>query len=158
MKNVFLIATIIFLISIVFSCSDSKDYTGNKVLEWHDSLETNPKKVFFYYSKNDLNNGLIKQYRKDSSLKYEMPIKDGVEHGLVKVYFSNDSLNYKANYKNGLMDGPIESYNSKGTLKFIGNYMEGKKNGEWNYYSKDGLVTKTEVYRNDTLISNNEEN
>ena len=43
-------------------------------------------------------------------------------------------------------------------LKYSGKWWNGKKNGKWKYYSKEGVLIKKEVYREDELIKTKEFN
>lgn len=55
-----------------------------------------------------------------------------------------------------IKNGPYTLYYTNGKLQASGYYARDKKSGTWKYYSKDGLLIRTEEYKDDQLIKSEE--
>lgn len=53
----------------------------------------------------------------------------------------------KGNYKNSHLDGKYENFYFDGKIKESGYYRDGDRMGEWDFYENNGMITKTEIWR-----------
>ena len=56
-------------------------------------------------------------------------------------------------YKDGYREGQWTDYYRNGSPETIAFYKAAKKVGEWSYYTETGILTRTEKYDNDKLVS-----
>ena len=78
--------------------------------------------------------------------------------GCSRWYFESGQIKEEVNYLNGKRYGTHKKFYASGLLEFEGPYNggyynRGIKDGKWVYYDSTGTLIKTEVYRNDSLIS-----
>jgi len=82
--------------------------------------------------------GLSNKYYPDGKISEKVEWKDNVEDGIWKQYYKNDVLRLSGSYKNGLLQGSYEVYSSESTIMIRGNYLDNKSHGMWLYYNEKG--------------------
>ncbi len=131
------------------------------------------------YYHNDLLNGIQTTYNQDGVKLTEIEFRDGVMNGSYKEWHERDILKCSGQYADGQWDGHWEYYDMRGFLVAEGDYVKGcgdqinytdtgilykkthfengAKNGEEVYYDSQGNISKTIVYKDDRMVSVNEE-
>jgi antitoxin component YwqK of YwqJK toxin-antitoxin module len=56
-------------------------------------------------------------------------------------------------YKNGIPKGKYYRYYPKGQIDTYGKYNKGKKQNIWYYYLENGLLSNTETYKQDSIVT-----
>lgn len=113
--------------------------------------------------KNGKKNGLSTKYfrAKDKSgnpaKSEEIEYKENLRDGIWKQYFDNGKAKLEATYVKDTVDGYYVFYLDNGTVYCAGNYRKGLKHGDWNYKDLDGKKY-TIKYRNGTAINETERN
>lgn len=112
--------------------------------------------------KNELKQGVWKDYFKNGRLKTEMRYKNDVLNGYLKEYNKQGKLESATLYLNGKEQTDEENsadfdlntiYYSDGTPKETSVYNKaGKKDGVSTKYAVDGSITATEIYKNGYLL------
>jgi antitoxin component YwqK of YwqJK toxin-antitoxin module len=73
-------------------------------------------------------------------------------HGKWSKNHDNGNLFYSSNAKNGEIHGKYVSYHLNGNIADRGKLKKGYKDGNWEYFDQNGRLLKTELYRNKTII------
>ena len=164
MKKLFLVITLIFALN---SCSEN-NYV--KI----ESLKIEGNIVYNQNGEKFTGVAVMTRNRQQLRVKRLIEIKNGELVESIDYEWSDDMLNYsEINLSNGLtayVSDKIEEITTKksitryyddGTVYSIKEiYMnkngEGILNGEAKYYDENGNLEKTEIYKDGTLISNNE--
>jgi antitoxin component YwqK of YwqJK toxin-antitoxin module len=89
--------------------------------------------------KNNVPNGLRKNYHESGSLKSEYSYIDDKINGEWVAYHENAKLSESGNYKNDERTGAWKEYHKNGKVKGEGNYAKDKKIGIWKMYYYDGI-------------------
>lgn len=96
-------------------------------------------------------NGYNKFYYDNGKISSEGTMRDGKPDGYWKTYSVNGMLKSEGNRKDFQLDSIWKFYSEMGKLAFEFSYKEGKKNGlKKTYDTKDGALTMSESYVNDT--------
>ena len=96
-------------------------------------------------------NGYNKFYYDNGKISSEGTMRDGKPDGYWKTYSVNGMLKSEGNRKDFQLDSIWKFYSEMGKLAFEFSYKEGKKNGSKKTYdTKDGALTMSESYVNDT--------
>ncbi|MEN9303729.1 MAG: hypothetical protein RL264_2158 [Bacteroidota bacterium] len=86
--------------------------------------------------------------------------KNNVYNGVQKEYYDNNKLAKIVNYKDAILHGIYRTYNYEGKIEMDMNYSEGKKNGTWKFYYPDGKEARIENWsmgiKNGEFRTNNE--
>ncbi len=126
--------------------------SGEKQMEAF-SLMSNEEKfegeVIWYYEngkimqtvnyKNNVPNGLRKNYHQSGTLKSKYSYDDDKISGDWIAYYENAKLSESGTYKDDERTGVWKEYHNNGKLKGEGEYKEGKKIGVWKMYYYDGI-------------------
>lgn len=95
--------------------------------------------------------GVTKEYNKNPSVVEETYVEDGIR------MYTVDSLKriisiatYKENEMDGFYYGFFVDLNM---LEEKGEYRAGKKHGTWYFWNRNGVLLRTEVWKDDKLIS-----
>ncbi len=132
--------------------------------------------------KDGLKDGGWKFYNADGSIKMQRlyragnVVKTKIETGLITEYHPGDIPKSEINYKNGVKHGEFKEYHNVGEwkkkreqvldegeeewveylegqqLKRKGTYKNGKLQGKVKYFNIGGVLEKTEIYENGTLV------
>ncbi|MCG9791087.1 hypothetical protein [Flavobacterium algicola] len=78
---------------------------------------------------------------------------DGNPFGKCTEYYENGQARIVAKWKKGAQEGETIEYYPNGAVQVKSNWKNGQKNGTASFYSKDNSVIKTEIYKNDILVS-----
>jgi len=89
--------------------------------------------------KNNIPNGLRKNYHESGTLKSQYSYIDDKIEGDWVSYHENAKLSESGKYKNDERIGLWKEYHNNGKLKGEGNYINGKKVGVWKMYYYDGI-------------------
>jgi len=89
--------------------------------------------------KNNIPNGLRKNYHESGSLKSEYSYLDDKITGDWVSYHENAKLAESGKYEDDERTGIWKEYHKDGKLKGEGQYKEGKKIGVWKMYFYDGI-------------------
>lgn len=131
----------------------------------------------FYH--NDLLNGIQTTYNQEGVKLAEIEFVDGVMNGSYKEWHERDILKCAGQYADGLWDGHWEYYDMRGFLIAEGDFVKGcgdqlnytdtgvlykkthyengAKNGDELYYDSQGNISKTIVYKDDRMVSVDDE-
>lgn len=71
---------------------------------------------------------------------------------MVIVYSENGLILAKTFFLNNLLEGKQTFYNFNGKIMISYSYRKGKKNGPSHVYSIEGIMIRTDSYKNDTLV------
>ncbi len=82
--------------------------------------------------------GLVKSYYSNDSLKSEINYERNVRNGDAKFYYENGNVKEEVNYVNGKVDGTVKQYDEKGVLKELFSVEDGKRQGPTSYYDSTG--------------------
>ena len=77
----------------------------------------------------------------------------GRAQGLYKIYHENGQISEIGKTINDLTIDTVRGYYSNKRLQYLIPYKNGKKDGTVLYFNDRGELTKTELYRNDSLIN-----
>jgi antitoxin component YwqK of YwqJK toxin-antitoxin module len=92
--------------------------------------------------------GPIKLYDQDGNLVSEYFVKNNVSNGISKDFYKNGSVEYLATYKNGQLDGLTKNFYENGNLKSETNYSNGKVHGIYKVYNEDGDLIEDDTFSN----------
>lgn len=90
--------------------------------------------------KEKITDGIVKQYRKDGTLKAEIGVKDGQRHGLSKTYYKNKKLHQEINYINNKKHGIAKTYHKNGKIYQETLYDSGIIHGVRKKYRENGKL------------------
>lgn len=76
---------------------------------------------------------------------------NGRPEGFWRTYYENGNLKSEGNRSNHQLDSVWNFYDEDGVLSVSIDYAKGKKEGWRKSYSKDSLLVKDELFKNDTL-------
>lgn len=82
--------------------------------------------------------GLIKSYYPNDTLKSEINYERSIRNGVAKFYYENGHIKEEVNYVNGKVDGLVKEYNENGELKELYTVENGKRQGPSSYYDSTG--------------------
>ena len=138
----------LFFLFIIYSCESKIEVNCSDLTLEEGLVKLNDKnftgKCFTYF------------FDSPEFIDEERSYKNGLMHGKWMKNHRNGNLYYTSNARNGEIHGRYLSYHSNGNLADQGNLKNGYKDGYWEYFDENGRLYKTELYRNKTLI--NEEN
>ncbi|MCK5256606.1 MAG: toxin-antitoxin system YwqK family antitoxin, partial [Deltaproteobacteria bacterium] len=98
-----------------------------------------------------------KEYYPDGKLKSVHNYKKGELEGIAIFYHPNGSLKERANYRKGKRERITTTYYESGKLKGEISYVNGKREGITKLYNENGEIVSESFYKDDKLISENEE-
>jgi protein TonB len=100
------------------------------------------KTIFFlaiFLSVSFAQEGLIKSYYPNDSLKSEINFSRNIRDGEAKFYFENGKIKEEVNYINGRVDGLVKQYDENGKLKEQFTLENGKREGPTSYFDDNGI-------------------
>ncbi len=131
--------------------SEGHYYNRLKDGNWNYFDEEGNKLKFESY-KQGIKNGSWKVWDNKTSLVESIEFENNMRNGVYyKNFYERGYVFY--NYVNDLRDGRFEDYYYYQKLKIQGNYKSDMKDGEWRYFDSIGNITKTQVWRSDSLLS-----
>jgi antitoxin component YwqK of YwqJK toxin-antitoxin module len=129
------------------------------------------------YYKNDLLDGVEKQYYMNGNISMEASYTNGLKNGRVTTWFSNGVIRESGTFVNDMFDGDWVNYDERGLLVGEGSFVNGtgkriaydetgrlqcetnfvnnKKDGLEIYYLPSGEVEKTILFKEDRIIEVN---
>jgi antitoxin component YwqK of YwqJK toxin-antitoxin module len=66
-------------------------------------------------------------------------------------YFPDSTIQYEVELKNGFKDGAFTEYYQNGEVKMKGHFKSGKRDGAWRLYDESGKLTLRRTYDNDVI-------
>lgn len=96
--------------------------------------------------------GLVKSYYPNDTLKSEINYERNVRQGDAKFYYENGNLKEEMTYVNGKVDGIVKEYNEGGLLKELYTLESGKRQGPTSYYDDKGVWTGDKNFENGVLV------
>jgi len=129
------------------------------------------------YYRNDLLDGVEKQYYLNGSISLETHYSKGVKNGIVTSWFSNGIVREAGSFVNDMFDGEWINHDERGMLVGEGSFVNGtgkrisydemgrlqcetnfvnnKKEGLETFYFPNGEVDKTILFKEDRIIEIN---
>jgi TonB family protein len=104
------------------------------------------KVIFFFiisliYTLSFAQEGLVKSYFPNDSLKSEINYVRNVRDGNASFYYENGHLKEEVTYVNGKVEGTVKEYDENGILKELYSIENGKRQGPTSYYDDKGTWT-----------------
>ncbi len=96
--------------------------------------------------------GLVKSYYPNDTLKSEVNYVDSVRSGPAKFYYQNGKIEKELNYDNGRIDGVVKEYYENGNLKLMYSIEDGKRNGAESFFDEKGNYLRDATYEDGKLI------
>ncbi len=97
--------------------------------------------------------GLIKSYYPNDTLKSEINYSNNIREGSAKFYYPNGKIKQELNYSNGRVDGVVKNYYDNGNLKEMYSIEDGKRNGVLTMFDKNGNYLKDITYEEGKFVS-----
>jgi hypothetical protein len=66
-------------------------------------------------------------------------------------YFPDSTIQYEVELKNGFKNGSFTEYYQNGEVKMKGHFKNGKRDGAWRLYDEKGKLTMRRTYDNDAI-------
>ena len=95
--------------------------------------------------------GIIKSYYGDGTLKSEITFSKNIRQGLAKFYYPNGNIKQQLNYNNGSVDGVVKEYYENGKLKDFYTIENGRREGATSIYDTNGNYLKDINYTSGIL-------
>jgi protein TonB len=95
--------------------------------------------------------GKVKSYYSNDTLKSEINYERNVRQGDAKFYFENGHLKEELTYVNGKVDGVVKEYSEEGLLKELYTLENGKRQGPTSYYDEKGVWTGDRNFENGVI-------
>lgn len=92
--------------------------------------------------------GIVKSYYPNDTLKSEINYSNNVKQGSAKYYYPNGRLQSELNYTNGKVEGVVKEYYDNGNVKEVYTIDDGKRNGSVSLFDKSGTYIKDLNYEN----------
>ena len=108
--------------------------------------------VLFAFTCLHAQEGLVKSYYPNDTLKSVINYKKNIREGQAKFYFPNGNLKQELIYVNGKVDGLVKNYYESGKLKELFTIEDGKREGPTSLFKKDGTYLKDVNYKNGRLV------
>jgi TonB family protein len=96
--------------------------------------------------------GFIKSFYANDTLKSEINYAANVKQGQAKFYYPNGKIKQELNYSDGKVQGVVKEYFDNGNVKEIYTVEDGKRNGSESLFDKDGNYLKDLNYDNGKLV------
>ena len=97
--------------------------------------------ISFFFTLTFAQEGLVKSYFPNDTLKSEINYARNVRDGDAKFYYENGRIKEEVKYINGKVDGLVKQYDENGTLKELFSIESGKRQGPTSYYDNEGKWT-----------------
>lgn len=97
--------------------------------------------IAFAYSFSFGQEGMVKSYFPNDSLKSEINYIRNVRDGKATFYYENGHLKSEVTFVNGRIDGVVKEYNEDGILKELYSIENGKRQGPTSFYDDKGVWT-----------------
>lgn len=107
---------------------------------------------FFLTVKIFSQDGPVKTYYPDDTLKSIINFSSKARQGEAKFYYPNGKLKEELTYENGKVNGLVKIYNVDGNLKEMFNVEEGKREGPTSLFDSTGQYLKDINYKNGMLV------
>jgi len=132
--------------SSIISFNTSKyKYMESNLLFW----------VYGNFNKNSdiiMEDGLLKEYYDNGSIKLEYNFKNGKKDGEQKKWYDNKQILIKYNYNNGNLTGLQKKWYKNGQIKSEMNYYNNILDGISKYWYSNGQLKFIKNYKNGNLI------
>jgi antitoxin component YwqK of YwqJK toxin-antitoxin module len=98
-------------------------------------------------------NGSSLSFYPDGEIAEEVWWKEDMKDGVWKQYFENGRLKLSAAYRNGKLEGEIITYYPDGKKETEGKYRQDVPDGKWVHYLNDGKIASTIEYVNGQIAN-----
>ena len=98
-------------------------------------------------------NGVIKSYYPDRTLKSELSYVNDILDGAAKFYHENGKVKLEKNYSRGILNGWVREYFANGSLREEYFAKTGVIDGDKKEFAENGQLLKILSYANGTLIN-----
>ncbi|MCB0428743.1 MAG: toxin-antitoxin system YwqK family antitoxin [Flavobacteriales bacterium] len=112
-------------------------FYGKDHPEWKCADETKVEEGEY---KDNLKEGIWKQYYCEGNLKNEITYVDDKPLGYAKFYYKTGKISEEGFWKNQKWDGAYKYYHENGNLAYEWNYENGRRQGKQVYYHPNGKV------------------
>lgn len=146
MKKLF---TLIFILSLTFSFSQTTDASGKKQGYWKKKDEKTGKLLYEGEFKDDKPVGIFKYYYVNDSLQAIMNFKEGGKIAYAKLFHPTGKKMGVGKYISEIKDSTWLFYDDKGVLISKDNYNKGKKDGQSIVYLPDGAIAEERNFKLD---------
>lgn len=99
-------------------------------------------------NREEVVDGLIKDYYDNGNLSSEINYEKGKKQGLYRAYYEDGHLWVEGNYDDDLKNHIFTIYNQDGTMQSQTSYLMGFKNGDQKRYSLGEILDNVIVYEN----------
>ncbi|MEQ8714623.1 MAG: toxin-antitoxin system YwqK family antitoxin [Cyclobacteriaceae bacterium] len=89
-----------------------------------------------------------RHYDNDGNITFEVPIKDNLYEGVSKQYYPSGQLQLESRWEKGTKNGVSKSYYANGALSSIEFYEEGVANGVFQYFDSTGTLMEEVTVKN----------
>jgi TonB family protein len=105
------------------------------------------------FAANSLNaqNGIIKTYYEDGTIRESLSFSDDVYNGTSYWYYRNGNVKLEKTYSDGVLNGWIKKYYKTGLLKEEFRVEMGVKDGLHKFYYENGGLAEVRTYENGVL-------
>ena len=140
----------------------SRTYGENGDLKSEVLFERGKMTEFVFHNKdgvkrvpyrNNMAEGVVREYYPSGALKIETPFKKDKADGLGKHYYENGGIKVEIFFKNGEADGRSSAYYENGRLAVERTYKNGKISGEEKWYDQKGDLIFSVIYSDDEPVS-----
>ncbi len=108
--------------------------------------------IFLPYFITFAQQGLVKSYYPDDTLKSEINYSDNIREGAAKFYFPNGKIRQEVTYQNGKIEGLVKVYSDSGKISETYNLEDGKREGPASLFQKDGTYLTSVEYKEGKLL------
>ncbi len=137
-------------------------------MEYWDKAKTKPKfeigvwgngslQFLQHLNEADEKHGLYVTWLENGQTSAEGNWECGKMHGLVTEWYDNGQKSHEGNWNNNEQHGKWTDYDANGQKSLETNYVDGKVHGECNHFDECGKLTKTDIYENDKLVNQPDE-
>ncbi len=109
--------------------------------------------ILIFSQLNFAQNGLIKAYYPNDTLRSEINYSNNIREGAAKFYYPNGKIKQELNYSNGRVDGVVKNYYDNGNLKEMYSIEDGKRNGVLTMFDENGNYLKDITYDNGKFVN-----
>ena len=94
-------------------------------------------------------NGISKEFNRNGDTILFMNFRNDIREGIQREYFPDGKRSRILSYKNGVLDGTHITFNAEGKVEVSLSYKEGKKNGKQTYFYSNGKEAGIEMWTMD---------
>jgi antitoxin component YwqK of YwqJK toxin-antitoxin module len=96
--------------------------------------------------------GLWMEWYESGVPRYQATWQRGRGDGVWIYYHDNGEIRERVMVTDDVYDGLVEGWHASGAKAFEGHNRNGNKDGRWRHWDETGRLTKTEIYRDGTIL------